>query len=231
MTKEPAADEHKDQDDKDQKGREPPWRLNVQGVQVESRKPEIVVRDAIKLAGFDPDTPWIIVLKTAGGPKKEVGLKDVIDLRLPGIEKLRLTPRQIDNGESALPAMRSEFALLPQDDVLLQRRGLRWETALDNGRRWLLVRGYALPDGYSHRDITLAIEIPASYPGAQLDMFYCHPHLSRTSGGAIPQTEHVESIFGTSYQRWSRHRPWDAARDTLATHLALVDESFRREVE
>jgi Prokaryotic E2 family E len=51
------------------------------------------------------------------------------------------------------------------------------------------------------------------------------------SGAVIPQTQVTESIFGTGYQRWSRHRQWDSARDTLATHLALVEESLRREVE
>jgi len=211
-------------------GREPPWRLNVQGVPIESRKPEISVRDAISQAGMDVGAPWIIVLKTSGGPKKEVGLDYIIDLRLPGIEKLRLTPRQIDNGEGPAPCRRV-FALLPQDDALLQRRELHWETAVEGGRRWLLIHGYPLPDGYQQRATTIAIEVPATYPGARLDMFFCHPAVSRTSGAPIPATEHVETIFGARYQRWSRHRQWDPTRDTLATHLALIDESLRREVE
>ena len=78
-----------------------PWKLNVQGVVIESPHPEIVVRQAIKQAGFNPDTPWIIVLKVAGEPKREVDLSFVIDLRHKGIEKLRLTPKQINNGEVA----------------------------------------------------------------------------------------------------------------------------------
>jgi len=43
--------------------------------------------------------PGIIILKIAGEPKKEVDLNYMIDLRHKGIEKLRLTPRQINNGE------------------------------------------------------------------------------------------------------------------------------------
>lgn|SRR5690606_29256468 len=219
-------------DQSDNRGRpdkEPPWRLNVQGVKVESDEPKILVRRAIKLAGFNPDTGWIIVLKTTDGPKKEVGLDDVIDLRHPGIEKLRLTPRQIDNGEAIAPR-RCDFALLPQDEVLLSAMGARWETALDGGRRWLLIYGYVLPAGFSAHAIDIAIEIPISYPGAQLDMFYCNPRVTLASGANIAQTEHTETIFGVAYQRWSRHRPWDSTRDTLATHLALVDSSLSREV-
>jgi hypothetical protein len=211
-------------------GHEPPWKLNVQGVIIESRHPKIVVRDAIKRAGFDPDAGWIIVLKVAGELRKEVDLNATIDLTHPGVEKLRLTPRQINNGEAAMPR-RHDFALLPQDEVHLDRLGLRWETIIDGARRWLLIRTYPLPAGYTVAATDVAIEVPVSYPGAQLDMFYCHPHLGLANGQAIPQVQSIESITGVGFQRWSRHRQWDSARDNVGTHLALVDESLRREVE
>lgn len=205
------------------------WKLNVQGMIIESPSPEIVVRQAIKRAGFNPDTPWIIVLKVAGEPKREVDLSFVIDLRHKGIEKLRLTPRQINNGE--MTAGRSvEFALLPQDVDYLDQLGSCWETLVDGGRRWLILRDYPLPPGYRSPVADIAIEVPVSYPGAQLDMFYCHPPLGLNSGTPIPQTCCIETITGLPFQRWSRHRPWDTARDTLAIHLALVDASLRREV-
>jgi hypothetical protein len=206
-----------------------PWKLNVQGVIIESPHPEIGVRQAIKQAGFNPDTPWIIILKITGEPKKEVDVNYVIDLRHKGIEKLRLTPRQINNGEMA--ARRVEFGMLPQDERHLDDLGLRWETLVDVGRRWLMLRNYPVPPGYRVSVTDIAIEVPVSYPGAQLDMFYCSPTLALLSGAMIEQTQHTETVTGLPFQRWSRHRPWDAARDTLATHLALVDESLRREVE
>jgi hypothetical protein len=222
--------EHGHGNDGDRRPHQEYWKLNVQGVVIESRQPRIEVRDAIKMAGFDPDAGWIIVLKIAGEPKKPVELTDKIDLRHPGIEKLRLTPRQIDNGEASSPR-RYDFALLAQDEAHLDRLGLRWETVLDGQRRWLRLPGYPLPPGYTAETTNIAVEVPLSYPGAQLDMFYCHPPLARKSGGPIPQTEHRESIGGVAHQRWSRHRKWDSTRDTLATHLALIDESLRREVE
>jgi hypothetical protein len=123
------------------------WNLNVQGVVIESRKPEIAVREVIQEAGFNPDTPWIIILKVAGEPKREVDLSFVIDLRHKGIEKLRLTPRQTNNGEM-LKQRRAAFAMLPQDAALLDRLRVDWETLVDAGRRWLVVRNYPLPRGY-----------------------------------------------------------------------------------
>jgi len=205
------------------------WKLNVQGVIIESPKPEIAVREAIQQAGFNPDTPWIIVLKVAGEPKREVDLSFVIDLRHKGIEKLRLTPRQINNGE-VCRQRRSAFAMLPQDEALLDRLGFDWETLFDAGRRWLIIRNYPLPAGYRVATATIGIEVPVSYPGAQLDMFYCHPPLALPSGAVIPQTQQIETVIDLPFQRWSRHRQWDSARDSLATHLALVDESLNREV-
>lgn len=205
------------------------WKINVQGVTVQSDKPTILARQAIKLAGFDPDAGWIIVLKFTGEPRREITLDTVIDLTHPGIEKLRLTPRQINNGEAA--AQRLDFRLLPQDEAHLGRLGLRWETVCEGARRWLMLHAYPLPPGYNVRSVNIAIDVPASYPGAQLDMFYCHPALIRANGTRPPQTEAAERIMGVNYQRWSRHRQWNSARDTLATHLTLVDESIRREIE
>lgn len=211
-------------------GHEPPWKLDVQGVKIESREPTITARDAIKRAGFDAEASWIIVLKVAGEPKREIDIATKVDLRHPGLEKLRLTPRQINNGEAVTPR-RIEFALLPADEAHLNRLGLAWETRIDNGRRWLLLKSYPLPAGFVQPMAEIAIEMPTAYPTAQLDMFYCHPHLALRNGGVIPQTQVTETIFGAGFQRWSRHRQWNSAHDTLATHLALVDESLRREVE
>ncbi len=120
-------DAHRRQDGHDHHGHGYPhddgvvilWTLNVQGVVIESRRPEITVRDAIKQAGFNPDAPWIIVLKIADAVKKEVDLSFVIDLRVKGIEKLRLTPKQINNGEMAA-GRRVERADEPRPSALDQ---------------------------------------------------------------------------------------------------------------
>ncbi|MGE0371674.1 MAG: E2/UBC family protein [Gammaproteobacteria bacterium] len=212
---------------------ERPWKLNVQGVVIESGEPTIKARDAIAEAGFDVSTPWIIVLKVQGEPKREIELDTLVDLRKPGLEKIRLTPRKIDNGEAHRPR-RSDFQLLPKDEAYLVAIGAVWETAIDNGRRWLILRNRPLPTGYTVSMTDIALDVPAPYPGAQIDMFYVHPHLQRVSGQPIPQTDTIESVFGVGFQRWSRHRPdgsWNAAVDCIATHMALVEEALLREVE
>ncbi|MFZ6048082.1 multiubiquitin domain-containing protein [Pseudomonas sp. CR3202] len=208
------------------------WKLDVHGVHIESNEPTINVRAALILAGIDPDQGWIIRLKVKGEPKRAVELSDNIDLTAPGIERLKLIPKTINNGESARP-IRRQFALLPKDEAYLSSSGLLWET-VDDGRRWLLVSDYPVPSGYHQTHCNLAIEIPQNYPTAELDMFYCDPPLTRVSGAQIAQTEHHQLIDGRNFQRWSRHRnpgEWSPQRDSVLSHMGLVEESIAKEIE
>lgn len=208
----------------------PTWELDVQGVVVSSLEPSITVRHALELAKIDPDLPWTFVLK-ADGKKEPVELSTVIDLTKPGIERLRVMPKVINNGEG--PSQRRQFSLLDQDVTFLDSASHRWETVIDGERRWLLLHDYKLPVGYQQSSTTLAIEVPALYPAAELDMFYCTPALSLQTGAGIPQTEYQQPIFGEVFQRWSRHRAsqvWSPTGDSVVTHLGLVEESLQREV-
>lgn len=209
------------------------WTLNVQGVTIHSSQPTILVKDALVLAGFDPNQAWHIFLKTTGGPKQEVGTDFLIDLRKPGIEKLRLTPKHVENGE-ARNAPRRDFALLDADEQHLDTLGHAWETINDQGRRWLLIHAYPIPPGFGAQLVDLALEIPLSYPGAQIDMFYVNPPLRLANGQEIPATQVTETICQTGFQRWSRHRtaaaPWNPKTDNVITHLALVESAIAKEV-
>lgn len=215
------------------------WKLNVQGVLLTDLHPTITVRQAITDAGFDATKPWIIVLRVHGEPKREVGLDDVIDLRTPGIEKLRLTPREVNNGEGVAAPLRM-FALLPADVRFLDGLGLRWETYVDTipanrGRRWLLIHDYPVPNGFTAERTLLALEIPLTYPGAQIDMFYTYPALVLQTGQPIPRTQVSAVVLEKTFNGWSRHRgpksAWDPRTDNVSTHLALVESCLQREVQ
>lgn len=209
------------------------WKLNVQGVVITSEEPTIRVRDALVEAGFDPEQGWIIVLKTSEA-KKQVSLEEMVDLRMPGVEKLRLTPREINNGEAS-DVLRRDFQLSGSDEQGLANRDLVWETLVEGGRRWLLLTNYPLPAGLSSSAATIALEIPPTYPSAEIDMFYCLPHLALADGRRIAQTEARAAIRGQQFQRWSRHRgagsPWKPGSDNVLTHLALIDAALLREIE
>ena len=209
----------------------PTWRLKIRDKDYDFDQPQVSVRDALIRAGFDVAKPWEIKFKVKGEPIRAVVLDDVLDLSQPGVERLRVAPANVDNGDGSMKGRR-DFSLLPADASFLENAGLRWQTVVD-GHRWLIVESYPLPSGYNLPACTIAVDIPEAYPTAQLDMFFCNPHL--TANAAVPpQTQHREMIFGTLFQRWSRHRgagsEWLPGVDNLESHFALIEHSLTREV-
>ncbi|MBD8066041.1 multiubiquitin domain-containing protein [Devosia sp. PTR5] len=206
------------------------WKLNVQGKVIVSKSSTISAADAMAEANFDPNA-WIMILKVQGQPKRQLQPSDVIDLTTPGIEKIRLTAKDVNNGE-APPAPRRDFALQSVDEQYLDALGFRWET--DATGRWLIIHDYPVSPGYTVTKVTLAIQVLPTYPQTQIDMFYVYPALVRRTGGAIPATQTTATIRGLSFQRWSRHRgagsKWNPKTDNVITHLAIVESAIAKEV-
>ncbi len=129
--------------------------------------------------------------------------------------------------------VRKQFELIESDRVYLDGRGLAWETLNEGPTRWVLITDYEITDGYNHKKVNIALELPQSYPDTQIDMVYFNPHLARVDGVAIRQlAERI--IDGKAWQRWSRHRtsanPWRRGYDCVETHMLLVDEWLEREL-
>lgn len=211
--------------------KKPIWRLQIRQKDYEFDQPQVIVRDAMIRAGFDVSKSWEIRFKVKGEPIRAVALDDILDLSQPGVERLRVAPANVDNGDGAEDGRR-DFSLLPADVAFLANAKLRWQTVADL-HRWLIVEDHPLPAGYNVSRCTIAVEIPAGYPSAQLDMFFCNPHLS-ANGTAPPQTQHRQVIVGTEFQRWSRHRgtgsEWTPGVDNLESHFALIENALNREV-
>lgn len=214
--------------------REASWKLKVQGVLLTLSTSTISVRDALVKAGIDPDKGWTAALKIKGAPREAIGLDGIIDLSRAGIEKLWLRPNHIQNGEAQL-GPRRDFDLPDTDTAFLAQRGLHWDSVMDGASRWIILRNFPLPDGYTVGAADIAVQIPATYPQAALDMFYCRPFLQLASGRQIPATSARQAIVRESYQRWSRHRSgdtaWNPNWDSLITHIAIIDDALIREVE
>mgnify|MGYP005982699447 FL=1 len=205
------------------------WKLNVQGKEFTFDTPTVLIRDAVIRAGLNPNQAWHIFLKVKGQQKIEKNIDDVIDLRTDGIEKLRLTPKDVNNGEESY-VTRRDFGLLPTDERYLDEMEYIWETSQDGNSRWLILHDYKLPDGYNHSQINLALSITSGYPVNMLDMFYVYPPLARINGVSIPATEATVVIDGVLYQRWSRHRSWDPDTDSVISQLAMADGCLQNEV-
>ena len=128
--------------------------------------------------------------------------------------------------------LRRQFDLPPEDDEFLNHYGLPWETIVD-GSPWVLIHDFPTHAGYNHVTVTAAIRIETGYPNAELHMVYLFPALTRTDGKPIGATESPQQLDGKTFQRWSRHRtaqnPWKIGRDTLGTHVILIEDWLERE--
>jgi hypothetical protein len=209
------------------------WKLKVQGVPFEFDKYEVTVREAAARAGLDLTLEWKITLTVEGHHSQLATIDETIDLRTPGIEKLRFSPKDVGNGEAAA-APRREFNLLPVDVTYLDQLGLRWETCLGtDGLRYLLIQDYELPSEYSHRHVQLALQVLPGYPVEPLDSFYLYPHVVLTSGVVIPNVHLSAGIDGVVFQGWSRHRtvtPWNPQADNVISQMALVEGCIHKEI-
>lgn len=209
------------------------WLLDVQGERTEWDKQFVQVREAMEAAGADMTKEYTVLFKFAGGEREAVDLADTLDLGREGIERLWYRPRKVNNGEVAGSARRA-FSLLDQDVRFLNSVGWVWET-FDDGRRWLVVDSYVLPEGYTAKECKMAVEISSQYPTAEIDMFYCYPPLALSNGAPLVACDYFQEIDGLQYQRWSRHRdsanPWAPGKDNVRTHFGLIEESLGREVD
>ena len=216
------------------------WTLSIQGVLLEYTQPEVKVADAMARAGYDPNKSWHIYLIVHDQPKQEITGDFVVDLRQPGIEKIRLMLRDVNNGECASLAPTRVFQLLPKDHQYLDALGLKWETVIEHDatagatRRWLLIHDYPLLEGFSQSKVQLGLEIVPDYPAAQIDMFYFLPFVSLANGQEVASTQVRATIKGATFQGWSRHRngasAWDPNSDCVQTQLALVESCMLKEL-
>jgi hypothetical protein len=132
----------------------------------------------------------------------------------------------------AAPAsQRRQFPLPEEDTLALDAIGLPWETVVEGGTQWLVIRDWPLPPGYSESSVSLAVRIVPGYPTAALDMIYAHPPIRRKDGSAIAAVSDCQ-VDGRIFQQWSRHytpqNPWRADVDSVMTHLHAAEEWFRR---
>lgn len=129
--------------------------------------------------------------------------------------------------------MRRAFALPEIDREFLDSRGKSWETLIEGQSRWVIIDGFALPRGYNHSVVAVALLLQDSYPDVQIDMAYFFPALARADGKAIRALSN-QSFDKKIWQRWSRHRvsdgAWRPGIDNIETHLLYVSAFLTQEL-
>ena len=176
----------------------------------------------LKLVGKSPDK-FTLTQKLHGGHREKVAADEYVDFTARGVERFETAPRSATNGEA-----QARLPLSTDDIEFLDTLG-GWELVRDAGAFAVVIRGYRLPDAFVPQVVDLMIRVPTLYPAAQLDMFNVSPSVRRADNRPIPALS--EFIFlGRPWQQWSRHRAsWSPALDSIATHMALVENALQHD--
>jgi hypothetical protein len=200
-----------------------PYKIKVNGVLHVVQEPMITVAEIIALAGkAPPENYWVFRRKHGHQEPNPLPPEKPIDLREHGVESFIVLPKHNPDG---LDNPRREFALSERDIATLEALGLPWEAVREGTVCRLAIYGFHLPDGYTAREVDVAIVVEPGYPDTPMDMAFFSPALGRSNGRDISKTS-TEQFCGRSWQRWSRHRQppdqWMPGVDDLASHLACV---------
>lgn len=202
--------------------------FNVDGKNYDFDHQHTTGLEILTASHHDPEK-FDLWIKFSDGRKELVSQNTPIDLGASGIEKFRTLPKKLTDGGG----LEAPPPLTYEDFEFLNSSKLEWEIVPWNGNYLLKIRNWPVPAGYNISASDLSIVMPATYPSAQLDMFYFRNPLARESGIPIKAISD-ENFNGEIWQRWSRHRDagteWRPGVDDVSTHLMLVDKSLANEL-
>ncbi|MEE9431461.1 MAG: multiubiquitin domain-containing protein [Melioribacteraceae bacterium] len=188
-------------------------------------------KELLELANKIPGEEYAIYQKLCGGVSDRINLDEKVDFRTPGIERFVTLPLDQTEGRENLRHM---FNLSESDLQYFSKTQLNWETIIENGTHRLVIYDYPIPAGFNIKNADLNLRLEASYPDVQIDMVYFYPALNRMDNIPIRALA-IDNFDGKIWQRWSRHRtgknPWRPDVDDISTHLLLVNEWLRLELE
>lgn len=206
------------------------YRIKIEKEKYVVKVPSMTGAEILTLAGKVPVEKFILQQKI-GKLVERIALTDIVSFIAKGIERFMVVPREVTEGDG--PAVRMDFAILPDDELYLNSLGLRWDAILESNIKRIVIRDWPLPAGYNVRVVNVNIRLEAGYPDVPIDMAYFHPALSRLDGKAIGAL--AEDTFdGKAWQRWSRHRTglsaWRIGTDNVQSHMALVGDWLSEEL-
>jgi len=118
--------------------------------------------------------------------------------------------------------------LLTKQLAEVQRRHpkARFETTPE-GHRVLVVPEIPLCAGWSHKDASIRIVVPAGYPHVNPDCFYTDADLRRATG-MDPANSSLQPVFGAQYRWFSWHLAgWDPTKGTLDWYVRFCERRLK----
>lgn len=153
-------------------------------------------------------------------PDKLLDRGETATLSGEGVERFFTGERESTAGSTIIPA---------PDRRYLEDHGLQPDAIIENNQKGLVFPSYPLPNGKFNRPQTdILILLPAGYPDAPPDMFFCNPPILLADGSAAASTDVQFPFHGRLWQRWSRHNSaWRPGIDGIHTMLQRVNAALQ----
>ncbi len=119
-----------------------------------------------------------------------------------------------------------------QDEAYLAERKYAWELQPDpRGGAFLVIKNFDVAGGgFTPGTTDLMIRIPAQYPMAPLDMWYCAPPIRIAKTGQYARASEVmESHMNRTWQRFSRHLngTWKPGIDSIRSFFTFIQRELQ----
>jgi hypothetical protein len=201
------------------------FRFELDGQRQDWGAPKISETTLRKLAGIGAD--YGVWMERRGQEDKPLGRGEMVDLSAEGVERFYTGRDDTTAGSAA-----TSEVLPSADRRYFLEHEIPFEEVTEGNRRGVIYKGYLLPVGRFEVDrVDILVLLPAGYPDAAPDMFYCDPWLRFREGGTCPPSADQPFQFqGRRWQRWSRHNTsWRAGVDGFPTMLRRIDRALRGE--
>jgi hypothetical protein len=89
----------------------------------------------------------------------------------------------------------------------------------------VILRGHRLPEGWSHKETDVLVEIPGQYPSTPPDNIYARGDLALADGGGPGNNQGYREVAGRRWLQLSYHiegGDWQASED-LRKSTTLID--------
>ena len=123
------------------------------------------------------------------------------------------------------------MSLIADDMAFLNERGFDYAVQIEAGMVCVLLKGFALPQGYNRAQADLLLRLQPTFPDTAPDMWWFDPPVVLANGQMPPQADLQESYLGRTWQRWSRHLvagQWRSGVDSLETFIAIIRSDLLR---
>lgn len=199
------------------------FRFELDGQRQDWGAPKISETTLRKLAKVGDD--YRVWLERRGEEDKQLDRGEMVDLSNEGVERFYTGRDDTTAGETATAS------ILPlADRRYFTDHDISYEEVVEGKQKGIILKNYALPPGRFEVELAdILLVLPAGYPDAAPDMFYCDPWLKLRPGGQYPpKADQAFQFQGRKWQRWSRHNNvWRPGIDGLPAMLRRIERALR----